>query len=175
MTREEKNQQIDELAERLKESDVVYLADIAGLDAAQTGMLRAQCFKNGIRLQVVKNTLLKKAMEQSGKEYSGLYDTLSGNTSLMIAEKGNAPAKVIKELRKKKLEKPLVKGAYVEEAIYLGDDQLENLASLKSKEELIADVIALLQSPAKNVISGLQGSGKDKIGGLIKALEERAA
>lgn len=174
MTREEKNQQIEQLSETLKESEIVYLADIAGLNAKQTSNLRNQCFKNGIRLNVVKNTLLKIAMEKSGKDFQGLEDTLIGNTSLMIAEKSNAPAKVIKEMRKKKMEKPQVKGAYVEEAVYIGDENLETLAALKSKEELIGDVIALLQSPAKNVVSSLQ-SGKDQIGGLIKALEERAA
>lgn len=174
MTREEKNQQIEQLSETLKESEIVYLADIAGLNAKQTSNLRNQCFKNNIRLSVVKNTLLKIAMEKSGKDFQGLKDTLVGNTSLMIAEKSNAPAKIIKELRKKKMEKPLVKGAYVEEAVYIGDENLETLAALKSKEELIGDLIALLQSPAKNVVSSLQ-SGKDQIGGLIKALEERAA
>ena len=174
MTREEKNQQIENLSETLKESEIVYLADIAGLNAKQTSNLRNQCFKNNIRLNVVKNTLLKKAMEKSGKEFQGLVDTLTGNTSLMIAQESSTPARIIKELRKKKMEKPLIKGAYVEEAVYIGDENLETLAALKSKEELISDVIALLQSPAKNVVSSLQ-SGKDQIGGLIKALEERAS
>lgn len=174
MTREEKNQEIEALAEALKGTDVLYLTDIAGLNAEETSNLRRMCFKNEIRLNVVKNTLLKKAMEKSGKNFDELFDTLKGNTSIMISEKGNAPAKLIKDLRKKKMEKPLLKGAYVEEAIYLGDDNLEALAALKSKEELVADVIALLQSPAKNVVSALQ-SGKNTLGGLIKALEERAA
>ena len=174
MTREEKNKEIEVLTEALKGTDVVYLADIAGLDAEQTSTLRRMCFKNQVSLSVVKNTLLKKAMEKSGKDFEGLFDTLKGNTSIMISEKGNAPAKLIQDLRKKKQEKPLLKGAYIEESIYVGDENLEALASLKSKDELVADVVALLQSPAKNVVSALQ-SGKNTIGGLIKALEERAA
>lgn len=174
MTREEKNQEIETLTEALKGSEVVYLTDIAGLNAEQTSNLRRLCFKNDIRINVVKNTLLKKAMEKSGKDFEGLFDTLKGNTSIMIAEKGNAPAKLIQDLRKKKQEKPLLKGAYIQESIYVGDNNLEALAALKSKDELIGDVIALLQSPAKNVVSALQ-SGKHTLGGLIKALEERAA
>lgn len=174
MTREEKNKQIDALTEALQGTEVVYLADIGGLDAEQTSTLRRMAFKNDISVNVVKNTLLKKAMEKSGKSFEGLYDSLKGNTSIMISEKGNAPAKLIKDLRKKKLEKPLLKGAYIEESIYLGDDKLDTLAELKSKDELVADVVALLQSPAKNVVSALQ-SGKNTLGGLIKALEERAA
>lgn len=174
MTREEKNQEIESLTEALNGSEVVYLTDIAGLNAEQTSNLRRLCFKNDIRINVVKNTLLKKAMEKSGKDFEGLFGTLKGNTSIMIAEKGNAPAKLIQDLRKKKQEKPLIKGAYIQESIYVGDNNLEALAALKSKDELIGDVIALLQSPAKNVVSALQ-SGKHTLGGLIKALEERAA
>ncbi len=174
MTREEKNAQIEALTETLQGSEVLYIADIAGLDAQQTSTLRRMCFQQEIRLSVVKNTLLKKAMEKSGKNFEELYGTLKGSTSIMIAEKGNAPAKLIKDLRKKKMEKPLLKGAYVQEAVYLGDDTLDALVALKSKDELIADVLVLLQSPAKNVVSALQ-SGKSNIGGLIKALQERAA
>lgn len=173
MTREEKNIQIDNLTEVLKGSDVVYVADIAGLDAVQTSNLRRLCHKNGIKLNVVKNTLLKKAMERSEKGFDELFPVLKGNTSILISETGNAPAKLIKEFRKKS-EKPLLKGAFVQESVYLGDEQLDALVSLKSKDELIGDVIALLQSPAKNVVSALQ-SGKGTIGGLIKALEERGA
>lgn len=174
MTREEKNKEIEVLTEALKETEVVYLADIGGLNAEQTSNLRRMAYKNDIQVNVVKNTLLKKAMEKSGKSFEGLYDSLKGNTSIMISEKGNAPAKLIKDLRKKKLEKPLLKGAYIQESIYLGDDKLDTLVELKSKDELVADVVALLQSPAKNVVSALQ-SGKNTLGGLIKALEERAA
>lgn len=173
MTKEEKNIEIDNLTGVLEGSNIIYIADIAGLNAEQTSNLRRLCHKSSVKLNVVKNTLLKKAMERSGKNFEELYDVLKGNTSIMISETGNAPAKLIKEFRKKQ-EKPVLKGAYVEEAVYLGDDQLEALSTLKSKEELIGDVIALLQSPAKNVVSALQ-SGKNKLGGLIKALEERGA
>ncbi len=171
MTREEKNQEIDKLTDVLKEAEILYVADIAGLNAQQTSDLRRTCFKNGIQISVVKNTLLKKAIERSEKNFGELVDTLKGNTSIMLSETGNAPAKMMKDFRKK-ADKPILKGAYVEEAIYIGDDQLDLLANLKSKNELIGDVIALLQSPAKNVVSALQ-SGKNTIGGLIKALEER--
>lgn len=173
MTREEKNQVIEELVAVLEGANTLYIADIAGLDAEATSNLRRQAFKNDIKLSVVKNTLLKKAMERSEKPFEGLFETLTGNTSIMVAEAGNAPAKLIKEFRKKS-EKPLLKGAYVEEAVYLGDDQLDALVSIKSKDELIGDVIMLLQSPAKNVISALQGGGGNKVAGLVKALEERA-
>ncbi len=173
MTREEKNQQIESLTEVLKGTDIIYIADIAGLDAEQTSNLRRLCHKNGITLNVVKNTLLKKAMERSEKSFDELFPTLKGNTSIMISDTGNAPAKLIKEFRKK-ADKPILKGAYVGESVYIGDDKVEALSSLKSKEELIGDVIMLLQSPAKNVVSALQ-SGKNTLAGLMKALEERAA
>lgn len=174
MTREEKNKEIENLVERLEGSDVLYITDIAGLDAVQTSNLRRTAFKAGIQLNVVKNTLLKKAMERSSKDFEALYPTLKGSTSIMMAEAGNAPARMIEDLRKKKQEKPVLKGAYIEEAVFIGDDQLKTLSSLKSKEELVADIIALLQSPAKNVISGLNGAG-GKLAGLLKTLEERAA
>ncbi len=147
------------------------LADISGLNASQTSNLRRACFKANVKLEVVKNTLLKKAMDNSEKELGELADVLKGNTSLMIAEAGNAPAKVIKEFRKKS-DKPILKGAYIEEAIYVGDDQLDTLVSIKSKEELIGDIIGLLQSPAKNVISALQ-SGGSKLSGILKTLSEK--
>lgn len=173
MTREEKNQEITNITEVLQGSETVYLTDIGGLNAQQTSALRRLCFKNGVSLSVVKNTLLQKAMDKSDKEFEELYPALVGNTSIMIAEAGNAPAKLIKEFRKKQ-DKPLLKGAYVQEAIYIGDENLEMLANLKSKNELIADVIALLQSPAKNVVSALE-SGKSTLAGLVKALEEKGA
>ena len=173
MTREEKNKLIDDLTESISNSSVFYLADIATLDAEKSSSLRRTCFKNDIKINVVKNTLLKKAFEKSGKDYSELFNTLKGNTAIMFASVGNAPAKVIKEFRKAS-EKPVLKGAYIDESFYIGDENLEALASLKSKEEVIGDIIFLLQSPAQNGVSALQ-SGKNKIGGLIKALEERAA
>lgn len=174
-TRTEKNQQIEQLVEEIKGTNVLYLTDTSSMDADATSKLRRACHKNGITLKVVKNTLLQKAMERvEGRDYSGLIASLAGQTSLMIAEKGNAPAKLIKDFRKKDT-KPALKSAWIDEAVFVGDDQLTMLASLKGKEELIGDIIALLQSPIKNVISGLQGSGGQKIAGLVKALEERAA
>ncbi len=171
MTREEKSQVIETLTAQLTDNPIIYLADISGLNALQTSNLRRACFKAGVKLAVVKNTLLEKAMEGSDKEFGALPETLKGNTSIMFSETGNAPAKVIKEFRKKS-EKPLLKGAYIEEAIYVGDDQLENLVNIKSKEEVIGDIIGLLQSPAKNVISALK-SGGGTIAGIVKTLQER--
>lgn len=172
MTREEKSQVIESLTAQLTDSPIIYLADISGLNALQTSNLRRACFKAGVKLAVVKNTLLEKAMESSDKDFGALPETLKGNTSIMTSETGNAPAKVIKEFRKKS-EKPLLKGAYIEEAVYVGDDQLDNLVNIKSKEEVIGDIIGLLQSPAKNVISALK-SGGSTIAGLVKTLQERA-
>ncbi len=171
MTREEKSQVIENLTAQLSENTTIYLADISGLDAGTTSNLRRACFKAGVRLSVVKNTLLHKAMESSEKDFGDLSEVLKGNTSLMFSETGNAPAKVIKEFRKKS-EKPVLKGAYIEEAVYVGDDQLDNLVSIKSKEEVIGDIIGLLQSPAKNVIAALKSSG-GTIAGIVKTLSER--
>jgi large subunit ribosomal protein L10 len=171
MTREEKITAIENLKESLQGTKNLYLTDIAGLNAAQTSALRRACFKAGIKLSVVKNTLLAKAMEASGTDYGVLKDILKGNTSLMFSESGNAPAKVIKEFRKKS-DKPMFKGAFVEEAIFVGDDQLDILTALKSKEELIGEIITLLQSPTKNVVSALQ-SGGGKLSGILKTLSER--
>ncbi|WP_456376979.1 50S ribosomal protein L10 [Lutibacter sp.] len=171
MTREEKSQVIEVLTTKLTEGTIIYLADISGLNALDTSNLRRACFKANVQLAVVKNTLLEKAMEKSDKDFGELPSTLKGNTSLMFSEIGNAPAKVIKEFRKKS-DKPVLKGAYIEEAIYVGDDQLDTLVSIKSKEELIGDIITLLQSPAKNVISALQ-SGGSKLSGILKTLSEK--
>ncbi|AZQ57567.1 50S ribosomal protein L10 [Maribacter sp. MJ134] len=171
MTREEKATVIQDLTTQLGESSTIYLADISGLDAGTTSDLRRACFKSNIRLAVVKNTLLAKAMEASEKEFGELPETLKGNTSLMFSEVGNAPAKLIKNFRKKS-DKPLLKGAFVEEAIYIGDENLDALVSIKSKEEMIGEIIGLLQSPAKNVISGLK-SGGGKLAGILKTLSER--
>jgi large subunit ribosomal protein L10 len=171
MTREEKSQVIETLTNKLAENSIIYLADISGLNALETSNLRRACFKANINLAVVKNTLLEKAMEKSDKDFGELPDTLKGNTSIMISETGNAPAKVIKEFRKKS-DKPLLKGAYIEAAIYVGDDQLNTLVNIKSKEELIGDIITILQSPAKNVISALQ-SGGNKLSGILTTLSEK--
>ena len=171
MTREEKATVIDDLKAQLTDNSTIYLADISGLDAATTSDLRRACFKANIKLSVVKNTLLAKAMEASDKEFGDLQDILKGNTSLMFAEAGNAPAKLIKRFRKKN-DRPLLKGAFIEEAIYLGDDKLDALVSIKSKEEVIGDIIGLLQSPVKNVISGLK-SGGSTLSGILKTLSEK--
>jgi large subunit ribosomal protein L10 len=171
MTREEKSQVIETLTNKLAENSIIYLADISGLNALETSNLRRACFKANINLAVVKNSLLEKAMEKSDKDFGELPDTLKGNTSIMISETGNAPAKVIKEFRKGS-DRPLLKGAYIEQAIYVGDDQLNTLVSIKSKEELIGDIITILQSPAKNVISALL-SGGNKLSGILTTLSEK--
>ncbi|WP_179351739.1 50S ribosomal protein L10 [Winogradskyella vidalii] len=171
MTREEKSQVIEELTAQLADNTNIYLTDISGLDAATTSNLRRACFKSNIKLAVVKNTLLEKAMEASEKEFGELPTTLKGNTSVMYSETGNGPAKVIKEFRKKS-EKPLLKGAFIEESIYIGDDLLDTLVEIKSREELIGEIVGLLQSPAKNVISALKSSG-GTIAGIVKTLSER--
>jgi len=172
MNKQEKNQMIEVLDGMLNDNNNFYLADISGLTAEENSALRRLCFKRDVSLQVVKNTLLKKALEKNNADFSELYDVLVGNTSIMQAEAGNAPAKVIKEFRKKN-DKPILKAAHIEESLYLGDENLSALADLKSKDELIGDIITLLQSPAKNVISSLQ-SGGNKLSGIVKALEERA-
>ena len=171
MTREEKSQVIEELTAQLAENTNIYLADISGLNAGTTSALRRACFKANVKLAVVKNTLLEKAMEASDKDFGELPTILKGNTSVMYSETGNAPAKVIKAFRKKS-DKPLLKGAFIEEAIYIGDEQLNVLVDIKSREELIGDVIGLLQSPAKNVISALQ-SGGGKLSGILKTLSQK--
>jgi large subunit ribosomal protein L10 len=172
MKKNEKNQLIDILTEQLNQSSNIYVADISNLNAENTSDLRRLCFKSDIKLTVVKNTLLKRAMEKSEKNLDDLYAILQGPTSLMFSEAGNTPAKIIKEFRKKTKDRPILKGAYVEESTYLGDDQLETLVNIKSKNELIGDVIALLQSPAKNVISALQ-SGGQSLTGILKTLSEK--
>ena len=171
MTRQEKHDAIENLKEALVSVKTLYLADIEGLDARQTNALRRACFKENIKLQVVKNTLLAKAMEASTHDFGELTGILKGNTSLMFSETGNAPAKVIKNFRKKS-DRPILKGAFIEEAIYLGDDQIDVLVAIKSKEELIGDIIMLLQSPTKNVVSALQ-SGDGKLSGILTTLSER--
>ncbi len=171
MTREEKSIIIKDLTSQLTEGSTIYLADISGLDAVSTSNLRRACFKADVKLAVVKNTLLSKAMEQTDKDFGELPETLKGNTSLMISETGNAPAKVIKEFRKKS-DKPVLKGAYIEESVYVGDDQLDALVNIKSKEELIGEIITILQSPAKNVVSALK-SGGSTISGILTTLSEK--
>lgn len=171
MTREDKNQAIDVLTEKLNANNIFYIADIAGLDAENSSNLRRTCFKSDVQLEVVKNTLLRKALEKAEGEYAELYDTLKGNTSIMFSTVGNAPAKIIKDFRKKS-DKPLLKGAFVEEAIFIGDENLDALVAIKSKEELLGEIVSLLQSPAKNVVSALQSSG-GTIAGIVKTLSEK--
>jgi large subunit ribosomal protein L10 len=154
MTREEKSIAIENLTAQLAGSNIVYLADISGLNADVTSNLRRACFKAGIKLEVVKNSLLAKAMEASENNYGELPDTLTGNTSIFLADVANAPAKIMKEFRRKS-DKPVLKGAYINSEIYIGDNLLDSLASLKSKEEVIGEIIGLLQSPAQRVISAL--------------------
>ncbi|MFN0030950.1 MAG: 50S ribosomal protein L10 [Flavobacteriales bacterium] len=176
MTKDQKNQAIAELADELKNNEIFYLTDTTSLNAEATSALRRECFKAGIKMRVVKNTLLQKAMENAeGKDYSPLYAALKGNTAVMYAEVGNAPARLIKDFRKKHAEKPQFKAAFIQEDCYVGADQLDSLVALKSKNELIGDIIGLLQSPAKNVISALQSNAGHKVAGLVKALEERNA
>ena len=171
MNKQEKNDIIASIDVMLNENKNFYLADISGLNADQSAALRRLCFKREVSLQVVKNTLLKKAFEKNDTDFSDLYSILVGNTSIMQAEASNSAAKVIKEFRKKN-DKPILKAAYLEESLYIGDENLSALADLKSKEELIGDIIVLLQSPAKNVIASLQ-SGGNKLSGIIKALQDK--
>ncbi|MAX68133.1 MAG: 50S ribosomal protein L10 [Flavobacteriales bacterium] len=172
MTKEQKNQFIDLLDKSIQENSNFYLADISGLSAEESSNLRRLCFKREVSLQVVKNTLLKRALEKNASNYEELYDVLKGNTSIMFTDVANAPAKVIKEFRKKH-EKPVFKAAHLDASFYIGEEYLDTLSELKSKNELIAEIVALLQSPAKNVISSLQ-SGGSKLSGIVKTLAERA-
>ncbi len=162
---------INTIKSELDKSTNIYLTDCSGLNADSTSKLRRACFKSNVKLSVVKNTLLSKAMEEVEKDFGDLKSVLNGNTALMYSEVGNAPAKVIKNFRKKS-EKPILKGAFIEEAIYLGDDMLDSLVEIKSKEELIGEIIGLLQSPAKNLVSALKSSG-NKISGVLKTLSEK--
>ena len=181
MTREEKSKVIERLTAELADNTNIYMTDVSGLNAVQTSSLRRACFKANIKLSVVKNTLLSKAMETSDRDFGDLNQVLVGNTALMFSEVGNSalmyseignsPAKLIKAFRKK-ADKPLLKGASIEDAIYLGDDQIKALCNIKSREELIGEVISILQSPAKNLISALQ-SGGATISGVLKTLSNR--
>ena len=171
MRKEGKDQIIESLVEKIVQYNTLYIADIADLDAAKTFALRKACFDKGIKLVVVKNSLLKKALEKSEGQFDDLYDVLKQPTAVMFSNESSSPAKLIKEFRKSN-DKPILKGAYVQESVYIGDNQLEALANIKSKEELIGDIIAMLQAPANNVISALQ-SGNHLLAGLVKTLSER--
>jgi len=171
MRREEKDVIIDNLAGRLNETKHFYLTDISSLNAEQTSDLRRKCFEKEVSLLVVKNTLLRKAMEKSDGDFNDLYDVLKDSTSIMFCETGNLPAKLIREFRKT-LERPILKAAFVEESIYVGDNQLEALSKIKSKTELLGDLLALLQSPATNLVSALASSGS-KLAGALTTLSEK--
>jgi len=171
MKKDEKTQFIDELAEKLSAVNNFYLTDISNLNVETTTKLRRICFKRNIQLKMVKNTLLKKAMLKAGKDFEPLFDVLIGSTSIMFSEVANDPAKLIREFRRTS-PKPLLKAAYVQESIYLGDDQLETLINIKSKDEMIGIVIGILQSPLRNVISALQ-SGGNQLSGIVKTLGDK--
>ena len=171
MRKEDKQVLIDSILSELKACPNFYLTDVSDLNAEKTSQLRRQCFNSGVKMIVVKNALLHKAMLQMEKDYEGLYDVLKGSTALMLCETGNAPAKLIKNFRKTN-DRPILKGAFIEECCYIGDDMIDALCNIKSKNDFIADVIALWQSPMKNVISGLQ-SGGHKLSGILETLSER--
>ncbi|MBN2214191.1 MAG: 50S ribosomal protein L10 [Bacteroidales bacterium] len=171
MKREDKDKIISNLTETINHSKHFYLTDTSELNAETTSQLRRKCFEQDIKLIVVKNTLLRKALEKCSENFEELYGVLKNSTSIMFSEKGNVPAKLIKEFRKT-FDRPLLKAAYVEESFYIGDDQLDALASIKTKEEIIGEVIIILQSPVRNILSGLQ-SGKHKLAGIIKTLSEK--
>lgn len=171
MRKEQKAQLIDSLYERVSSYPHLYIADIGGLDSVQTSKLRRLAFRREVKLVVVKNTLLIKALEKTGVDYSELYPVIKGETAIMLSNSNNAPAKLIKEFRASAA-KPILKGAYVEESFYVGDENLETLVNIKSKNELIADIVALLQSPIKNVVSALQ-SGGNTLSGVLKTLSEK--
>ena len=170
MKKEEKIKVINDLTLKLKATKTLYLTDISGLNASQTTALRRACHKANVKLSVVKNTMLSRAMDASDKNFGEIKNVLKGNTSLMFSESGNVPAKVIKDFRRK-LDKPILKAAFIEEAIYIGDDQIDTLAAIRSREELIGEIIGLLQSPAKNVVSALK-SGSSNLSGILKTLSE---
>jgi large subunit ribosomal protein L10 len=173
MKKEDKSAIIEQLESTINEYAHFYLADIGGLNAAETSNLRRVCYKQDIKLVVVKNTLLKKALENTSVDFGEIFTSLKGETSVLFSNTGNAPAKLIKEFSTaSKSKKPVLKAAYVEQSFYIGENQLEALIHVKSKNDLIADVIALLQSPAKNVVSALQ-SGGNTIHGVLKTLAER--
>ncbi len=173
MKKELKNQIIESISAELQNYPNFYITDIAGLNADQTSKLRRECFEKGIKLSVVKNTLLTHVLKASGNpELESLTETLVGNTAIMYTESPNAPAKLIQDWQKKKSEKPALKGAYVQECAFIGADKLDELVNIKSKEELIGDIISMLQSPVRNVLGALQSAGQT-IAGVVKTLEEK--
>jgi len=171
MNKEEKHELVASLAEQMKEYGNFYITDTANLTVAKVNHIRRQCFESNITMQVAKNSLIKKAMETIGGDFTPMYDVLKGSSSILFSKSSTAPAKLIKQLRKKG-EKPILKAAYIDASIFVGDNQLDTLINLKSKEQLVGEIIGLLQSPAKNVISALQ-SGGNILAGVVKTLQER--
>jgi large subunit ribosomal protein L10 len=171
MRKEEKHEVVLALTETIAEYGNFYITDTANLSVAKVNDIRRKCFESGIKMQVAKNKLIRKAMEASEGDFSEMFDVLKGSSSILFSKTANAPAKLIKQLRRTG-DKPLLKAAYIDSSVFIGDNQLDALVNLKSKEQLVADIVALLQSPAKNVISGLQ-SGKNKLAGIVKTLQER--
>jgi len=171
MNKEEKHDVVLALAEQMKEYGNFYITDTSNLTVAKINDIRRKCFEADIKMQVTKNTLIKKAMEAVGGDFTDIYGVLKGSSSVMFSKSGTAPAKLIKQLRKQG-DKPVLKAAYIDSAVFVGDNQLDALVNLKSKEQLIGEIVGLLQSPAKNVLSALQ-SGGTTIAGLVKTLQER--
>jgi large subunit ribosomal protein L10 len=171
MNKEEKHEVVLALTEQMKEYGNFYITDTSDLTVEKVNTIRRKCFESDITMQVAKNSLIKKAMEAAGGDYSPMYDVLKGSSSILFSKSGTAPAKLIKQLRKQG-EKPILKAAYIGAAIFIGDNQLDTLINLKSKEQLIGEIIGLLQSPAKNVISALK-SGGNTLAGVVKTLQER--
>jgi large subunit ribosomal protein L10 len=172
MNKEEKHELVLALTEQMKEYGNFYITDTSNLTVAKINNIRRKCFESDITIQVAKNSLIKKAMEAAGGDYTEMYDVLKGSSSILFSKSATAPAKLIKQLRKSGSEKPIIKAAYIDSAIFIGDNQLDTLINLKSKEQLVGEIIGLLQSPAKNVISALQ-SGGNKLAGIVKTLQER--
>jgi large subunit ribosomal protein L10 len=171
MNKDEKHELVLALTEQIKEYGNFYITDTSNLTVAKVNDIRRKCFESDITMQVAKNTLIRKAMEASAGDFSPIFDALKGSSSILFSKSATAPAKLIKQLRRTG-EKPILKAAYIDSAIFVGDNQLDTLINLKSKEQLIGEIIGLLQSPAKNVISGLQ-SGGNKLAGIVKTLQER--
>jgi large subunit ribosomal protein L10 len=172
MNKEEKHELVLALTEQMKEYGNFYITDTSNLTVAKINNIRRKCFESDITIQVAKNSLIEKAMQATGGEFGEIYDVLKGSSTILFSKSATAPAKLIKQLRKSGSEKPLIKAAYIDSAVFIGDNQLDVLTNLKSKEELVGEIIGLLQSPAKNVISALQ-SGGNKLAGIVKTLQER--
>jgi large subunit ribosomal protein L10 len=171
MNKEEKHELVIALTEQMKEYGNFYITDTSNLTVAKINNIRRKCFESDITMKVAKNSLIKKAMEANGGDFTQMFDVLKGSSSILFSKSATAPAKLIKQLRKQG-DKPVLKAAYIDSSIFIGDNQIDTLINLKSKEQLIGEIIGLLQSPAKNVISALQ-SGGNILAGVVKTLQER--